>query len=233
MSGKTTKLNAKDRIIAAAGEVFAERGFRDTTIRQITAQAGVNVAAVNYYFRDKEELYHCVLREAKCQCGNVLVDGLPGTAEERLRDFIFRFVHNLLDPKRPDWHLRVVTQEMINPTPALEMLTKEMTGPVFHRLCDLIDEIVPKKLTVSELHLLAGSVLGQCLFHRRSRPMIELLSPELCRGGDRIEQIGRIAAHISDFTLAALHGISGPTPSRTTLNPARRPRLRAKTPSRV
>ncbi|SDU24008.1 transcriptional regulator, TetR family [Verrucomicrobium sp. GAS474] len=200
-SPKETQKQAKEKIVAAAGEVFAERGFRDATVREITARAGVNVAAVNYYFRDKEELYHSVLREAKSKCADMIEPNAPGTAEKRFRDFVHRFVSHLLDPNRPDWHMRVITQEMINPTSGLAILVDELTGPVFRRLCELIDEIVGKRMPETELHLLAGSVLGQCLFHRRSRAMIERLAPELCADPD---QVAKIADHIVRFSLAAL-----------------------------
>ena len=46
-----------DRILHVAIEVFAEYGFRDTTVREICNRANVNVASVNYYFRSKEGLY--------------------------------------------------------------------------------------------------------------------------------------------------------------------------------
>jgi AcrR family transcriptional regulator len=41
-------------IIEAAGAIFVENGFRTTTVRQICARAGVNIAAINYYFGDKK-----------------------------------------------------------------------------------------------------------------------------------------------------------------------------------
>ena len=48
----------------AAGGVFASRGFRDATIREICQAAGANIAAVNYHFGDKEALYLEVIRHA-------------------------------------------------------------------------------------------------------------------------------------------------------------------------
>ena len=46
-----------DRILIAAESLFAEQGYDGTTLRQITQQAGVNLAAVNYHHGDKESLY--------------------------------------------------------------------------------------------------------------------------------------------------------------------------------
>ncbi len=47
----------RERIVDAAGELFAERGFDGTTVRDICQAADANVAAVNYYFGDKQRLY--------------------------------------------------------------------------------------------------------------------------------------------------------------------------------
>jgi AcrR family transcriptional regulator len=51
----------KTRILDAAEELFMEHGFEATSLRQLTAAAGVNLAAVNYHFGSKEELFQAVL----------------------------------------------------------------------------------------------------------------------------------------------------------------------------
>jgi len=51
----------KDRILDAAEALFMEHGFEATSLRAITAAAGVNLAAVNYHFGSKEELFQAVL----------------------------------------------------------------------------------------------------------------------------------------------------------------------------
>src|SRR6266850_7915162 len=50
------------RLLEAAGEIFAEHGYRAATVRQICEKARANIAAVNYHFGDKEGLYRAALR---------------------------------------------------------------------------------------------------------------------------------------------------------------------------
>lgn len=201
MKRKINPDETRERIVRAAGEVFGRHGFDGTTIRQITKRAGVNVAAVNYHFRDKAELYLRVLREAKGLASEIAATTFPGEPHERLRGFVCAFVRALLDPTRPPWHVQVITQEMMRPTPALDTLVREMTEPIYRHLRTLIGDVAGTPLPGATLDLLTASVLGQCLFYVRSRPMIERLAPELSQGADRVE---RIAEHIAAFSLAAL-----------------------------
>ena len=68
MNGTVVPLNevrgpaaTKDRILDAAEGLFMEHGFEATSLRSITAAASVNLAAVNYHFGSKEELFQAVL----------------------------------------------------------------------------------------------------------------------------------------------------------------------------
>jgi len=213
------------RIIAAAGAVFAERGFQNTTIRQITARAGVNIAAVNYHFRDKEELYMQVLREAKRHVSWIRIQELEGSPEERFRAFIERFVGSLLDPQRPLWHGRILAMEMAHPTPALDVIIKELTAPFYKDARTLVGQVVSARVSPVDLDLLTLSVIGQCVFYASSRPMVEQLAVDLGKHPQRIE---KIAAHIAGFSLAALYA----SPSRTSVKSARVFRTRALSPAK-
>lgn len=63
MCSESEELSAKERILDAAAELFFQGGFKGTSVRAIAEKADVNPAAINYYFRSKNELYKELLRE--------------------------------------------------------------------------------------------------------------------------------------------------------------------------
>jgi AcrR family transcriptional regulator len=63
-------LNANDtkaKIIEVATTLFADHGFDGASVREIAKSAGVNLAAINYHFNSKQNLYQEVLREGICE----------------------------------------------------------------------------------------------------------------------------------------------------------------------
>src|SRR5437762_1709857 len=127
-SDNSSDVLTRQRLLDAAGEVFADHGFRAATVRDICRRAGANVAAVNYHFGDKEKLYLEVLREShRCaseKYGDVgAAAALSGAKpEEKLRAHVRSFLLRIFDSGRPAWHGRLMSREMIDPSPALDVL---------------------------------------------------------------------------------------------------------------
>src|SRR5262249_5058158 len=97
--------DTRQRLLEAAGEVFADRGFRDATIKEICRRADANIAAVHYHFGDKEEFYRTVIQYAEqCAPENSPADRAPDApAEKRLRAHIESFLVRLFDEGQPAW----------------------------------------------------------------------------------------------------------------------------------
>ncbi len=89
----------RERILSAAGREFAERGYEAATVRDICAAAGVNVAAVNYYFGDKRRLYIESVKHAHEQRVRQLPLpewGAHVPPERRLHDFVSNLLQRML-----------------------------------------------------------------------------------------------------------------------------------------
>lgn len=129
-------------LIEAGAGIFAERGFKAASVREICARAGANVAAVNYHFGDKEGLYTEVLKYAlRCAREKYPPDlGLkPGaTWEERLKAFIHSFLLRIFDEGPQACHGKLLSREMIEPTKALDALVEEEMRPMAGQLEGII-----------------------------------------------------------------------------------------------
>ncbi len=214
MKDSVGKASSRERLMEAAGEVFAERGFKAATIRDITKRAGVNIAAVNYYFRDKAELYSAVLMHAqRCAIETAWVVESTGPARARLRDFILGMMRHLLDPLRPAWHSRLMAREMAAPTPMLHGLIDDGFRPKVAELDRILRELSDGGLNDADLGRASASIIAQCVFYRQNRPVVLRLYPELLSEGDPIQ---KLADHITSFSLGGLACLQKKSPEPST-----------------
>ncbi|MCW5720994.1 MAG: TetR family transcriptional regulator [Devosia sp.] len=63
LSNPVEQADTRARILHAAVDIFASRSFESATLKEITEAAGANIAAVNYYFRSKDELIRQVMAD--------------------------------------------------------------------------------------------------------------------------------------------------------------------------
>jgi AcrR family transcriptional regulator len=196
--------DTRARLLRAAGEVFAESGYHTATIRRISSRAGVNVALVNYHFRDKLGLYLEVLRESvRASRLEAVHRALDQTAapEQILRQVIKARLESLSSMDLPDRHARILIHELAQPTPVLSRVIDESLRPVYNRMRELIGTITGLQPDEEKTRLCSNSIMGQILMYALAGPVLTRLWPGL-----KITpaQIDRIAGHIADFSLAYL-----------------------------
>jgi AcrR family transcriptional regulator len=200
---------AVEKILLAAGEIFAEKGYKNVTVREICARAGVNVAAINYHFGDKESLYREVVMrwEEEAFRKYPLEPGAAGSTspEERLTTFIRSFLLRMLDEGRPSWFGKLVAREFIEPTSALDILVEDAIRPSYLLLSSIIREIIGKDASEEDIRLCSASIVGQCLYFHNSRPVLNALY-----GPDSQEPTDteRIAEHVARFSIAAMRAMA-------------------------
>ena len=193
----------RDRIVEAAGELFAERGFEGTTVRDICQAAGANVAAVNYYFRDKERLYiEAVVRAHRWRLDQAALPDWDANTPPRkkLADFILTFFRRVLGGPDDTWRTRLVMREIMQPSAACAEIAQSNIRPQFEILQGILRELLPNA-SDEELHLTAFSIVGQCLFYHVAGPIIRNLVEQREYSSYDID---KLAEHVTKFSLAAI-----------------------------
>ncbi|MGH8545824.1 MAG: CerR family C-terminal domain-containing protein [Gammaproteobacteria bacterium] len=208
LNGNEDVGNTEQRLLEAAGEIFAKFGYRAATVRQICEKAGANVAAVNYYFGDKEGLYLAVLRSVPDAHAEKYPSsrGLNAdvTAEERLRVYVESLLHRVCDSGRPGWHAKIIAREMVEPTRALDSLLEEVARPLHQELAAIVRQLLGVACD-DAVRLCSLSIMGQCVYYHHARTVLARLYPVQSYGAD---DIARLADHISEFSLAALRAFA-------------------------
>ncbi len=203
----------ENRLLESAGEVFAEKGFRAATIRDIIRRAKANVAAVNYHYGDKQGLYTAVFRYARKCCEEQFpVDADAGsTPLEQLHVFVRSLLRRILDHGRPAWHWQLMAREMMEPSAALDEMVEQSIRREFAIIAGIVENITRLPPHDPRIRLCASSVIGQVLFYRHAQAVVHRLHPEqeFAR-----KDLDALAIHITDFSAAALEAIAKRQPAK-------------------
>jgi AcrR family transcriptional regulator len=205
LHGVDSMPNTRHRILQVAAEVFAKSGFEKATVREICTEASVNVAAINYHFGDKKNLYTQVLK----YCKELAFEKYPSDLdtkktdppEIKLKAFIRSFVFRILDDGPSSLFGRLVSREYVEPTGALDMLVEEAMRPTFALLAEIVGELLGRKAPVLTVRMCCASVVSQCLFFLYARHALARLFPGQKFGTTEKESI---ADHINRFSLSAV-----------------------------
>lgn len=199
------KPDARRAILAAAIGLFAEKGYKAATIRDLCARAGgVNVSAVNYYFGGKEKLYAEVLR--------LLVAGLtagtrlsptpgetPAPTEENLRRFVTGYCRLLYGGGQTAADLcRIFAREMVSPSPFLDALTQDGLRPATLELLDFLGPFLGPEATPGLVRDAAAFTVGTITYFAYNHEAFRRIFPEHPGQAAAWEEMaGRAAAFIA------------------------------------
>jgi TetR/AcrR family transcriptional regulator, regulator of cefoperazone and chloramphenicol sensitivity len=204
----------REKLVEAAGQVFAEVGFEAATVREICSRAGTNGAAVNYHFGDKLGLYTEVLRSsifALAAAGDGRM-AHSSDASAAFRMLIYEWFERMREGGRPAWFARIMAHEMAQPTPALDLVTEAM-GANYLWFRTLVGKLIGRSADDPRTRMCVHSVVGQVVHYMRSRPMLSRLWPDLKLEDE--EQRRAIAEHVVAFSLAGMESAARKTQNHT------------------
>lgn len=203
--------DTRDRLLAAASELFAATGFHGAKVREIAAAADANVAAANYHFGSKAALYLEVLRTHFAQIRTRLAAGAAVPPQEvlarmpraELERLVWKRLVTMLDilvGPPPSIYGRLVQREMCDPSDALPHIVEEFIRPQLEEMRRVLGALYPG-LSAAEIDRCSFSMVGQVVFYHLMRPAVLRFMgrDEYPRGFAR-----KLAEHIFAFSLGGM-----------------------------
>ena len=204
--------DTRRRIMEAAGEIFADSGYKHTTIRAISDRAGVNVAAINYHFGGKKNLYLAILDYWRERAFEKYPfdpnDVLTGTPQSRLRAFIRTLLFRVLDEGEGSRFARLMAQEFMKPTGSLDIIVEETVKPFYNFISATVKQFFPTPPSEQTVNLCCVSIAGQVFHLYMGRHIMRLL---LTKEKLNKEEIEIVADHIARFSTYAIEAIAAET----------------------
>ena len=199
-----------DRLLEVAARLFAARGFKDVTIREICRAARANVAAVNYHFGDKLGLYREVLNkaietmQATTEAARQAGTGLE--AEEKLRAYVRVFLERTAAQASDAWIHQLMLREMADPTPAIELVFEQVIRPRVAYLSEIVAAVLD--IDANDVQVLRSvmSIQSQC-----HAAMPNPLSKRLMHNLAADVTFDDLAEHIAQFSLGGLSAVARQT----------------------
>ena len=197
-------VEARARLLHTAVHLFAEKGFANTSTRELATAAGVNIAAISYYFGDKAGLYRAAYTEPMGDCAVMAsVDIRAVSLEQGLRLMFTHIAEPLKQGEIVQLCTRLHFREMLEPTGlwAEEINTDIRQGQA--ALSQLLSIHLGLEQPDDDLHSLAHSIVALPVYLFMGRDILLALQPHL------IENPAAIDAYIErqiGYAMAMVEG---------------------------
>ena len=200
-------LASKERILDVAERLFAERGFAATSLRNITAEAAVNLAAVHYHFGSKDELIEAVFarrlgplnreRLRLLEACQAAVGGASPSVEELLEALIAPALRSGLDSRRGgQFFMRLLGRTYAEPGEAALGILREQFEQTVRRFSEALGRALPE-LPPAEVLWRVHFAIGSMAHTMVGAHKLQALSNGLCDPADVEAIVERLVAFLS------------------------------------
>jgi len=221
------KQKTKDRLLDAAENLFASKGFDDVSIRELAAAADVNVAAVNYHFQGKDNLFQqVILRRFVVQRDNTLkaLDNILSDASNKpnialvVQTLVEEYLKGTLSSPGGSSFMLLVAREMQSQNHhGSTTFFKEMIMPVFKAYSMALMDVRPC-LKQEQINWILASIVGQIhhfIMRWHKKKSFDAQSEEIqimvrifpALGLSVDEYITQVTNHITAFSTAAIDSL--------------------------
>ena len=198
----------RERLLAVATKLFAQRGFGAVSVRDIARAAHANIAAVNYHFDGKLGLYRAVVHSAvqAMRAGDdvFLTASSDASPEAQLRTYVMGYLPRIASTDdRTAWIHDLMRHEMSEPTPVAPWIVEHGIMPRIEYLAGIVAKLLDCKPNDKRVARCVISVQAQCLFYRPDR-----FRTAAFKGWPLSDaELEAVADHIVEFSLAGIKRI--------------------------
>lgn len=201
------------RLLAAAARLFADQGYAATSVRQITAAAGCNVASVNYHFGSKAALYQAVFERMIDELRTQRIEAVERTVDQAasqrdleplLRAFAEAFIRPLTDAPRGEVMVRLFMREMTDPKLPAGTFERRMIQPVREAMIAAMRKVEPA-FDEADALLSLHSLVAQLVHVVQLRRVLGTGSAAEAPMMD----VDRAVDHIIRFSAAGVRAVAG------------------------
>lgn len=186
------------QLVAAGLQLFGRKGFAATSTREIAAAAGTNVASIAYHFGGKDGLRRAcgqeVIRRVRAAIGPALPDAElpPGEAEAVLESVLRTMTGFFLTGETAEDIVPFMLREIAENGPVLDDVYAALFLPLHSRFCALWGMTTGQPADSERTRLLVFSLIGQLLYFRIGRPVVERRMGWPATGADQAGEIARV-----------------------------------------
>lgn len=192
------------KILEAAGQLFSQSGYAETSSKAVATLAQVDLAAINYHFGGRSGLYHAVLLEGHRRLITLetlqRLQAAPGSAKDKIEQLIDSLVERIYSAH--GWPVLVCAREMLSPTAHLEVLMNDGIMPKSAVLRGFVASIIGVPEDDPAVVRCMVSIMAPCLMllvanGAAPAPFKHMLAMPT----------KALAEHLKCFTIAGLEGI--------------------------
>lgn len=165
--------NTEQKILAAAREVFIEKGMDGARMQDIADRAGMNKALLHYYFRSKEKLFEMVFMEQASQflpkVGSIMMSDAP--LFTKIEQFVEVYIDKLTE--NPFMPLFILNELNRQPESFILKIWGEKRPPVQMFAMQIVEEVKKGNINPIEPPQLIVNMVSMCIFPFVAKPMIK------------------------------------------------------------
>jgi len=178
----------REQILLAAEQVFAERGFKGATTREVAEKAGIASSLIFYYFKNKMALYEAVFQSFFDQLEDLLQKNLSLDLDRlgQLKQFLFTFTDYAREHRNM---IRILLREIIDNGRLVKKIAREYFNPLYEIAAEFLKQGQREALfrEVDPLHFI-HSFIGMNLFYFVGQPIFEPVGVKDPYGAEEVER---------------------------------------------